>query len=99
VSEYPPTPELDKQHAAIEDGAHKIGEFLDWLAQNGYHVAQFSEADDCLYLPGVGAQRLIAGFYGIDLDTIEQERRAILAHLRGDPLPEGIKVRELEEKL
>jgi hypothetical protein len=83
VFHYPPTPELDRQSQAIKDGAHKVGEFLDWLASQGLHLCEWRE--------GIGGgrwyersnfQQLIADFYSIDLAKIEAERQALLEHLR-----------------
>lgn len=77
----PPTPELDRQHQAIEDGAHRIGEFLDWLSEQGYHLGRYSEGGRA-YDASPSPQNLVAGFYRIDLDKIEAERRALLAYIR-----------------
>jgi hypothetical protein len=76
----PPTPELDRQRQAIEDGAHRIGEFLDWLGEQGYHLAKYYDGRS--YDANPGPQNLVAGFYRIDLDKIEAERRALLAYIR-----------------
>lgn len=83
MGDYPATPELDKQSAAIKDGAHRIGEFLDWLAEKGYHLGRYNE-NGRAYDAGPQFADLIAGFYGVDLDEIERERRAILAYIRGE---------------
>jgi hypothetical protein len=76
---YPPTPELDRQSQAIEDG-RRLVEFLDWLSEQGYHLAKYHDGQP--YDANPGPQKLIAGFYGIDLDKIEAERRALLEHVR-----------------
>ena len=45
---YPDTPELDKQHKAIEERhSQELGEFLDWLRdEKGYVIAQYPERSD-----------------------------------------------------
>lgn len=85
----PPTPELDKQHRAIEDGAHRVGEFLDWLESEGYVLARYSDGDSCpegcsgLDPDYAAKEKLVAGFFGIDLGRIEAERQSLLDYLRG----------------
>lgn len=85
---YPATPELDKQHQAIERGAHRLGEFLDWLAAEGYVLARYSSGDSCyagcsgLDPDYTDREKLVAGFFGIDLAKIEAERMALLEHIR-----------------
>ena len=38
------TPELDRQHAAIADGAPQaIGEFLEWLAGQGVQLCRWRD--------------------------------------------------------
>lgn len=93
MSTYPSTPELDKQHKAIEDGAHRVGEFLDWLDTQGVELAQRAGFGDDL-VPYVRRSRkqLIADFFGIDLDKVEAETMALLDHVRA--LNEAQKERE-----
>jgi hypothetical protein len=83
MSDSPPaTPELEKQSAAIKDGAHRIGEFLDWLSEKGYHIGRYGE-NGRAYDAGPQFGDLIAAFYEIDLNEIERERRALLEYVRG----------------
>jgi hypothetical protein len=77
----PETPELERQSAAIADGAHRVGEFLDWLGEKGYHLGRYSEGGNA-YDAGPRPADLIAAFYDIDLNKIEQERRALLEYVR-----------------
>jgi hypothetical protein len=85
------TPELDKQHTIIESGeADTLGRFYDWLHERGYHIAQymtFEEPEfDGEYQQLVpireAPEQLFAKFFGIDLNKIEAERRAILDEIR-----------------
>ncbi len=86
------TPELDKQHKIIESGASDtLTEFYDWLHDQGYCIAEEieheweDEYDDyghMLHPVRIRPEQLFADFFGIDLDKIETERRAILDALR-----------------
>lgn len=96
--QYPPTPELDKQSAAIKDGSVRIGEFLDWLSERGLTLCRFDERVERWHPAHEGSHNLLAAFYDIDLVKIDAERQAILAAIRGE-LPKGIKIKELEERL
>jgi nucleoside-specific outer membrane channel protein Tsx len=81
-----PTPELDKQRAVIESGASEtVGDFYNWLDEKGYVLARWEvdgNENDYLGFVHINPQQLLAEFFGIDLDKIESERRAILEELR-----------------
>jgi len=82
-----PTPELDKQHAVIESGAAgTLGDFYDWLTdEKGWVLAEWTQdgmRNDYLKPVYFRPDQLFADFFGIDLDKIESERRAILEELR-----------------
>lgn len=75
-----PTPALDKLRAVSHISQHQ-GEFLDWLASNGYFVCQWTEYDDAPaeYAPvTLSIEKLLAEYHEIDLDACEKERQAIL---------------------
>jgi hypothetical protein len=81
------TPELDKQRAIIDSGAAEtVGEFVDWLASAGYLIGRYEPMDgyrDRVLVPlRLSPEQLLAQHFGIDLDKIEAERRAILAALQ-----------------
>lgn len=117
---------------AVADDSHKLGEFLDWLQEQGIHLAEWQEPTDTCgwedmrhdYLTGKPRKRcvngqlvgpddeplgvacescsgtgqitlserlitlpwnptaLLARYFNIDLDKVEQERRAMLEALR-----------------
>lgn len=69
MSGLPETPELDKL-TALKERSQPIGEFLEWLS---------FEKD--INLPGT-IERLLAEYFDIDLDEVEWEKRAILAHIQ-----------------
>lgn len=76
---YPPTPELDKMKALTEK-SQAIGEFIDlFLAEKGMILCHETEVG---FLPcSVSIEKLLAEFFGIDLNKVEEERRAILEFL------------------
>jgi hypothetical protein len=63
------TTECDKLHA-IKDQSQVIGEFLDWL-----------EDEHEVFLPK-SVTNLLAEYFDIDLEKVEQEKLAILEDLR-----------------
>lgn len=81
------TPELDRQLEVINSGKAKVvQEFIDWLAGRDIHLAVYDpESRFGRMLPheydGMWEQ-LMADFFGIDRDKIEQERRALLDDIR-----------------
>jgi hypothetical protein len=76
----PKTPELDKRHKIIGE-AHFLGEFLDWLNEDGYRLAKYDE-DDELHPTFESPERLLARFFKIDLDKVEAEKLALLEYQR-----------------
>lgn len=91
------TPELDKM-LKVKDQSQSAGAFLDWLqSEKGFHLAKFHEHDDgcyekdkrvCglvednLYSEHIQIEKLLAEFYGINLNKAEQERTKILKSLQ-----------------
>jgi hypothetical protein len=79
-----PTPELDKETAAKEKGAQKIGNFIEWLIhESPYIICKETDHIDAdytaKYVPAhKGPKALLAEYFGIDLQKCEQERKAIL---------------------
>ena len=80
------TPELDKIRE-IRDKSQSIGEFLDWLlGEKGYHIAEYKKFDEfdeeqlvTIYLD---REKILAEFYGIDLNKAEEERVKVLNSIR-----------------
>jgi hypothetical protein len=79
MSEYP---EHDKLHA-IKDESQAIGEFLDWVRQE--YGANLIIPDDTNDMNGdnwhfisLTTEQLLAAFFDINLDAIEEEKRTIL---------------------
>lgn len=85
----PPTPELDKQHEVIEKhDTQALGTLLEWLVtEGGYCLAKWTEPtsdyqDAMLYDTFDDPQAVLAAYFKIDLKKIDQERQALLEHLR-----------------
>jgi hypothetical protein len=88
------TPELDHQLAIINSGeSHTLTRFFDWLDKKGYYIAEWVELldenddgtlieDSFLMRVTTPLEYLLAEFFSIDLNKIEEERRAILEELR-----------------
>ena len=78
-----PTPECDKL-AKVKDKSQIIGEFLDHIMNvEGLSIC---ESVDDHYESGwvplnKSIEQILAAYFGIDLDKVEQEKRAILKDL------------------
>jgi len=84
-----PYPEHDKL-SAVRERSQAIGEFIEWLPSKGLHLAEFVEDSDplndgVLMLAHRPIVELLAEFFEIDLNKIEQEKRAMLSSLIGPP--------------
>lgn len=86
AGDTPATPELDKQRRAREQGhSEEIGAFLEWLGEQDLCITEWREGigGGRFYEIDGGINALLARYFDIDLDKIEQERLAILKYLRG----------------
>jgi hypothetical protein len=80
----PPYPECERLAAAAVD-TQPAGEFVEWLREHGYEIAERSAAPGC----GVFGLRpcmepleaLFARWKSIDMAEVERERRQMLAEL------------------
>lgn len=81
MSTQPATPECEKL-AKVSEESNKIGAFLDWLKDKGIHLATWEYDEDLdderLFPHREPIQNILAEYYGIDLDKVETERRALL---------------------
>jgi hypothetical protein len=85
MSDYP---EHDKL-AAVQRKSQAIGEFLDWLNEQGILMAKYGlDADDpdTLYPTHEGITPVLARYFDIDLNLIETEKQAMLASIRQEPV-------------
>jgi len=76
LPKLPETPELEKMRGVREE-SQKIGQFLDWLRGEGMQIVDGD--DEPLYL---SIEQLLAKYFEIDLEKVEEERRALLAYQR-----------------
>lgn len=81
-------PEHDKLQK-VKDRSQTIGEFLNWLSWNKkIRLARFEkippdeDRHSELMLVSYNMQELLAEYFGIDLDVLEQEKRKMLEHIR-----------------
>lgn len=77
------TPELNKMQAA-QDDSQKIGEFLEWLAEQNIILADWDDDDGELFQISGTREQLLAKYFKIDLVKCEQERSALLDAVRED---------------
>ncbi len=86
-------PEHEKLHA-VKERSQAIGEFLEWLGTNGFHLAKWMKvcapdgsAGECdevdqLVQQSFNIENLLAEYFQIDLAKLEQEKRAMLEQIR-----------------
>lgn len=71
----PDTPNLDRM-LEVRDKSQAIGEFLEWLQQQGYVVCEKTSGH---YFPALkSTEELLAQYFGVDLEEAEREKRAVL---------------------
>jgi hypothetical protein len=65
----------------IREQSQTIGEFLDWmLNERGWHVCYYRKGSDFPYpVHGLTIERVLAEYFDIDLDKLEQEKQEMLA--------------------
>lgn len=95
VPEYP---EHDKMHAPhrspdrseqcrLIDHSQLLGDFLEWLSDHGVVLAKWTTdeyGEDALISDHATIERRLADYFGIDLEAVEREKRAMLERVRGD---------------
>jgi len=85
------TPELDKIRK-VSEASRNISEFLEWARYSGYHITKTQtvqeereyvfkegtyEVDVDVEVP-VHPEKMLAEYFEIDLNKVEQERQALL---------------------
>lgn len=68
--------------SAVKEQSQICGSFLEWLQEKGVVLASYHEHDDELYPYRYSIETLLAEFFEIDLEKVEEETRAILEKLR-----------------
>ncbi len=82
----PDTPVLDRIRKIGQQG-QAVGEFIEWLALEGYWIAapsnmKYEGHQDCLEPAIVSRNGLINRFFGIDQQQETAEREAMLEYVR-----------------
>lgn len=79
------TPEHDKL-STVKDFSQAIGEFLDWASEKGMMLCERSgermDYYDDLMPVRKNTTQILADYFEIDLDTLEEEKLAILEEIR-----------------
>lgn len=85
MRQQPECPECEKLTSASEESS-KIGNFLDWLSENNILLARYEKCndfkDEMLFPVQKSFEQLLSEYFEIDLNKVEQERRALLDWLR-----------------
>jgi len=81
----PKTPNLDKM-VKVTSESNLIGEFVDWMRnERGLKICEWSkeyEGHYPVYYGYTGINRLIAEYYEIEYDEMDNERRRLLEWIR-----------------
>lgn len=78
--ERPPAeyPEHEKLHA-VREHSQSVGEFLDWMNEKyGAFLAFYPEDQEVPFRVHTPIEKMLAEHFGIDLDVLETEKRAML---------------------
>ena len=82
---YPEHEKLD----AVKDRSQVIGEFLDHMGELGWHLAEYvtfkGYDEDQLVPVRQSIIQVLAKYFNVDLDRLEDEKRAMLESLRSAP--------------
>lgn len=76
-----PYPEHAKL-ALFKDQSQTVGEFLEWLNSEGIWLARYHKGGDLLHPINERSQALLAKYFDIDEDKLEQEKCAMIDHCR-----------------
>lgn len=74
-------PEHDKL-TAVKDHSQAIGEFLEWMSSDGIIKCRWEERHEEYFPIFEPIEKLLARYFDIDLDKLEQEKRLMLVVLR-----------------
>ena len=77
-----PMPESDRL-LVVAKYSQIIGEFLSTMAAEGKRLCEWVEDDVDEFLPvPMTIEAILADYYNIDLNKVDQERQALLDHIR-----------------
>ncbi len=84
----PITSEVDRMHSAKNE-SKIISNFMYWVENNGMRICKIDRTIDRYAPICTPIEQFLAQYFNIDLETVEQEKREILAYMRisggGDP--------------
>ena len=85
MSERPAMPEAEKL-VKVSEKMQEVGEFMEWLGQRGIFLyewqAKLGSTPEGFKPIEQPIERLIAEFYDIDMNKVEDERRALIDWMR-----------------
>jgi hypothetical protein len=82
-------PECEKM-SKVKKQSQLVGEFLDWLVNereivlSEYHEGEGRNDEEVLMPISVKIEKLLAEFFEIDLNKVEQERRQMIEEIRNE---------------
>jgi hypothetical protein len=80
MSEYPEHDHLED----IKEDSNIIGEFLEWLHTTMYCIGEYVDDDEAPVCESdISTEKLLAKYFGINLDKLELEKKHMLAEIRG----------------
>jgi hypothetical protein len=71
--EYPEHEKL----ARISDQSQRLGEFLEWAEEKGWHLAEWQDEIDYMLPIHLKKDQVLARYFGIDLDRLHAEKDAM----------------------
>lgn len=81
TTKQPECPECEKL-SDVSKASNEIGEFMDWMIDNTeFRICEFAE-DEYTSSSHWQREKLLTGYFNIDMDKVEQERRTLLEWLR-----------------
>jgi hypothetical protein len=75
-------PEHEKLAAIPEPIRQTVGDFIGWLEEQGMTLCTFDNRREEFYPAWRSRENLMAAFFEIDMDMIEDEKRAMLDAIR-----------------
>lgn len=78
------TTELDKM-SAVHERSNSIGDFIEWLKNSReprLFICELDEDAEEFYCPHLSTEKLLAEYFKIDLNKLEEERRGLLEAIR-----------------
>ncbi len=77
MSDYPEHEKLK----ALNGANNIVGDFISWLSEQGIQLARWDKFDE-LHPINDSIESLLANFFGIDRNILEQEKQAMLDQIR-----------------